>query len=255
MFFLYPKYNDRKLIGWNLVLLILILGFGLVLHASEDTFPVVVDEEAGEYTLIIVPDTQRYAAFFPHIFREQFRWIGDHAESLNTKFVIHVGDVVEEGEDVEWIVADQAFSMIDRVVPYIVVPGNHDIDPVPGDQGIRASTKFNAVFSPKRFANRPWYGGHQGVTADNSFSYYRGGGEEFVVLGIEYGPSDETLAWADLVIGNHEQKVILVTHCYMYDDDTRVGEGDLWSPKKKISGLGMMERISGRSWSRRTTTS
>ncbi|MBT5816193.1 MAG: hypothetical protein HOI15_17860 [Opitutales bacterium] len=34
-------------------------------------------------------------------------------------------------------------------------------------------------------------------------------------------------------MSNHDQKVILVTHCYMYDDDTRVGEGDEWNPHKK----------------------
>lgn len=236
---MYQRINYGKINRLGIVSVLFLSGIWIWVSGTDnanqaiENFPVKVDAEAGEYCLIIVPDTQRYAAFFPHIFREQFRWIRDFSASLNSKFVIHVGDVVEEGEDIEWIVADQAFSMIDGVVPYIVVPGNHDIDPEAADVGIRASTKFNAVFSPKRFAGRLWYGGNQGVTNDNSFSYFKGGGEEFLILGIEYGPSDETLAWADLVIGNHEQKVILVTHCYMYDDDTRLGEGDLYSPHKK----------------------
>lgn len=231
--------NYGRKIGKFVVMLLMVSGLGIPgLAVGEESrasseLPIKVDSEAGEYCLIVVPDTQRYAAFFPHIFREQFRWIRNNSSSLNSKFVVHVGDVVEEGEDVEWIVADQAFSMIEDVVPFIVVPGNHDIDPESADVGIRASTKYNAVFSPKRFVGKPWYGGNQGVTGDNTFSYFQAGGEEFLIMGIEYGPSDETLAWADLVIGNHEQKVILVTHCYMYDDDTRLGEGDQWSPKSK----------------------
>ncbi|MCZ6672560.1 MAG: metallophosphoesterase, partial [Verrucomicrobia bacterium] len=189
----------------------LLILFRILPLAAEDKpqsvadFPIQIDINAGEYCLIVVPDTQRYAAYFPHIFREQFRWIRDTSASLNVKFVIHVGDVVEEGEDVEWIVADQAFSMIEGVVPFIVVPGNHDIDPEPADVGLKASTKYNAVFSPKRFADKPWYGGNQGVTSDNSFSYFEAGGREFMLLGLEYGPSEETLAWADLLVGNHEQ--------------------------------------------------
>jgi hypothetical protein len=178
----------------------------------------------------MVPDTQRYAAYFPQIFREQFAWIRDAVEPLNVKYVIHVGDVVEEGEAAEWVVADEAFSLIDEIVPYMVVPGNHDLDRDAYRNGIRATTEYNAVFSPKRFAGRRWYGGNMGVTGDNSFGYFVAGDQEFLVLGIEYGPSDETLAWADSLIGNHDQKVILVTHCYMYFDDTRVGDSDLYSP-------------------------
>ena len=184
-----------------------------------------------------MPDTQRYAAYFPEIFREQFRWIRDSVASLNIKYVIHLGDVVEEGEDAEWVVADEAFSMLDGIVPYLVVPGNHDLDRLAVKAGIRATTKFNAVFPPGRFKDQRWYGGNRGVTSDNSFGYFEAGGQEFLVLGLEYGPTDETLAWADSLVSNHDQKVILVTHCYMYDDDTRVGAGDRWLPARKKPGL------------------
>lgn len=195
-------------------------------------FPVSVDSSKGEFCLIAVPDTQRYAAYFPDIFRRQFRWIRDHAGSLNVKFVVHLGDVVEEGDDAEWVVADEAFSMLDGVVPYLVVPGNHDIPRGLGKAGLRDTAKFNAVFSPKRFAGRSWYGGNKGVTGDNSFAYFEAGGQQYMVLGLEYGPMDDTLAWADHLVSNHEDfhKVIVVTHCYMYHDDTRLGDGDDYNP-------------------------
>lgn len=219
---------------WFLHFVLVVSGTGGLVHSvsgrDNGQFAVQVNPEAGEFCLILVPDTQRYAAYFPHIFRQQFRWISDSVPSLNVKYVIHVGDVVEEGEEVEWVIADEAFSMLDDVVPYMVVPGNHDLDRAAVKAGYRASTRYNAVFSPKRFAGRRWYGGSRGVTNDNSFGYFTGGGQEFLVLGLEYGPTDETLTWANSLVSNHEQKVILVTHCYMYDDDTRVGEGDLYSP-------------------------
>jgi hypothetical protein len=117
-------------------------------------------------------------------------------------------------------------------VPYLAVPGNHDYTREGLKAGVRDTSRYNAVFSPLRFSGRAWYGGHKGVTSDNSFAYFTAGGQEYLVLGLEYGPSDETLAWANSLASNHEDrhKVILVTHCYMYFDDTRVGPGDLWNP-------------------------
>lgn len=195
-------------------------------------FPVTVDVEQDEFCLIVVPDTQRYAAYFPAIFRNQFEWIRDAVAPLNVKYVVHVGDVVEEGTNAEWVVADEAFRLIDDVVPYLVVPGNHDLDRAASRKGLRATTQFNAVFSPKRFAGRPWYGGSKDVTSDNSFGYFEAAGREFLVLGLEFGPSDETLEWAGDLVSNHDDqhRVIVVTHCYLFHDDTRLGEGDPWSP-------------------------
>ena len=199
--------------------------------AKPEPFPVTVDPAKDEFCLIVVPDTQRYAAYFPEIFHSQFQWIRDASRSLNVKYVIHLGDVVEEGTDEEWRVADNAFAMIDGVVPYLVVPGNHDLDKAAFKAHIRASTRFNAVFPPLRFAGRPWYGGHKGVTNDNSFGYFKAGGRQFAVLGLEYGPTDETLEWARSLVSNFDNlEVILVTHCYMNDDDTRVGDGDRYNP-------------------------
>jgi len=195
--------------------------------------PVEVDREKGEFTVIVLPDTQRYALYFPDIFHAQTRWIKENVDKLNTKFVVHVGDVVDERTDQEWFVADRAFAELDDAVPYLVVPGNHDLEKDANGQLIRNTTKYNAVFSPHRFKDKPWYGGHQGVTNNSSFAYFEAAGQQFMVLGLDYGPSDETLDWAKTLISNHgdNHQVILVTHAYMYDDDTRLGPGDRWSPK------------------------
>lgn len=206
--------------------------------------PVAVDASAGEFCLIVVPDTQRYARYFPNIFLTQFQWIRDSVGPLNVKYVIHVGDVVDDDTEAEWRVADDAFSLIDGVVPYLVVPGNHDIDQVaehaPDSETPRprnrSTTRFNALFSPKRFEGRTWYGGHRGVQGDNSFGYFTGGGQRFMVLGLEFGPSDETLAWAGKIADIHDEtdQIILVTHCYLLGSDKRVSPGDDFNPHTKF---------------------
>ncbi len=214
------------------------VGVSAVPCSAAEPFPVKVDPAQDEFTLIVLPDTQRYALYFPEIFLRQTEWIREHHQALNTRFVVHLGDVVEEGGHEEWAVADRAFRMLDGIVPYLVVPGNHDYSKGPDGKLVRQNAAYNAVFSPYRFQGRPWYGGHKGVTSDNSFGYFEAAGQKFMVLGLEHGPSDETLAWALGLASNHEDghKIIVVTHCYMYDDDTRVGDGDRWNPKDKASG-------------------
>jgi len=209
----------------------------LAAFAGADA-PVKVDRKNGDFTLIVLPDTQRYALYFPEIFQAQTRWIKENRDTLNIQFVVHVGDVVDEQTDQEWFVADRAFRELDDAVPYLVVPGNHDLEKDSRSRLSRNTTKFNAVFSPYRFAGKSWYGGHKGVTNDNSFAYFEAAGQPFMVLGLEYGPSDETLAWAKTLISNHSDRhrIILVTHAYMYDDDTRLGPGDRWSPHKADPG-------------------
>jgi hypothetical protein len=209
---------------------LLVICIAPALNAAD---PIDVRSEAGEFTVVVLPDTQRYSLYFPEIFLSQTQWIKEQASRLNAKFVIHVGDVVETQSDGEWFVADQAFKKLDGRVPYLVVPGNHDMANDKSGNRTRDTTKFNAVFSPYRFAGRSWYGGHKGATSDNSFAYFTAGGQKFLVLGLEYSPSDETLRWAYTLVRKHREnhRVILVTHAYMNDDDTRLGEGDGASPK------------------------
>jgi hypothetical protein len=60
-------------------------------------------------------------------------------------------------------------------------------------------------------------------------------------LSLEFGPSDDTLAWASGVIEQHpDHRVILVTHCYLMDDDTRVDSTSGFSPHNYgIDSLGV----------------
>jgi hypothetical protein len=65
-----------------------------------------------------------------------------------------------------------------------------------------------------------------------------------MILAIEYGPTDEVLEWAGtLVRANADKRVIVATHSYMYDDDTRLGPGDDFSPHKSHSSYNDGEKM------------
>jgi predicted MPP superfamily phosphohydrolase len=190
-----------------------------------------IDVAKGDFTMVVMPDIQRYSKIYQPILRSQIHWAVTNREKMNIRFVTQLGDLTDDNTDEEWTTVDQAFSELDEAgLPYLVVPGNHDYDHEPWARGQKANSDYNAVFSYYRFLRKPWYGGHYGMTNTNSFAYFDGGGVQFTVLGLEFGPGDDVLKWAKNVVKVHHykptQQVILVTHAYMNSDDTRLGPGD-----------------------------
>ena len=87
--------------------------------------------DTSPFTVMILPDTQNYSEKYPDTYMEQTRWIAGNMEAENTRFVIHLGDIVQNSDiESEWQVADKAHKVFDEAqppVPYSVVPGNHDV--------------------------------------------------------------------------------------------------------------------------------
>lgn len=169
--------------------------------AAEDSF-----------TVVLLPDTQLYSEKFPDNYVKQTLWIRQQLKADNIKFAIHLGDIVQNpGKENEWKNADRAMAVLDDVVPYSMVPGNHDMQ-----VKTRDSSLYNKYFSPARYKEQKWYGGQMGDTNDNNYCFFEGGGMKFMVISLEFAPRDETLQWAAAVARRHsDHRVIVATHCYM----------------------------------------
>lgn len=187
-------------------------------------------KDTRPFTVVTLPDTQNYSQSYPEIFTEQTQWILDNMNALNIRFVVQLGDIVNVGgQEYQWINADASMSLLDGVVPYLMDVGNHDYD----DQcaAAKGTTFFNSHFPSSRYAGNAWYGGgYPEGTNDNSYGLFSGGEEKFLVLALEFCPSDDVLAWADGIISAYpDRKVIVTTHCYMNADGSIVKAGDPWS--------------------------
>jgi hypothetical protein len=186
--------------------------------------------EAESFTLIVLPDTQYYTLNYPQIFTSQTQWIKDNKKAMNIVFVLHEGDVTNDNTDVEWQRANTSMSILDGVVPYTFCAGNHDVPnlgSLPSDA--RDNCKLNEYFSVSRFENKPWWGGCEPNNPDARYVFFDAGGMEFMIVSLEFGPNDAMLQWANQVVFEFSNKrVIFLTHCYLYEDDTRVGPGDQW---------------------------
>lgn len=185
----------------------------------------------SSFSIIVLPDTQNYSLYRPDLFVAQTRWIAEQKDILNVACVVHEGDITQGNTEPEWRVADGAIRELDAAaVPYCITVGNHDLRDDESGR-LRDARLFNRHFGPWRFEKKPWYGGHFGGGNENAFYLIHASGMDFLILCLEFGPRDEVLEWANKVVAKHKRRrTIIVTHCYMYSDDTRVGKGDSWNP-------------------------
>jgi len=185
-------------------------------HAAESA-PASTSEKP--FTVVILPDTQYYCDLTcggtPAMYMSQVKWIRERLEQDNIKFVIHLGDIVNIDNQEQWKIADRAHRVLDGVVPYSVLPGNHDMR----DIQTRATLLYNEYFGPKRFQDNSWYGGHRGEKNDNNYCFFQGGGHKFMVLSLQWDPTDAMIKWAgDVVRAHPNYHVIVATHEYMGQD-------------------------------------
>ena len=208
------------------------------------------EQDRRPFSLVVLPDTQGYSQGRPEIFTSQTQWVKDNKDALNIVFVLHEGDITNDNKDLEWERADASMSILDGVVPYTLCPGNHDV-PNHGKSAAdsRCTDKFNKIFSVSRFENEPWWGGYDPDDPDSRYVFFEAAGMEFMIVSLEFGPTDAMLDWANKIVAEHKEKrVIVLTHCYMYHDDTRSGPGDEtnskgWDNFKANDGEDMWEEF------------
>ncbi|WP_237226357.1 metallophosphoesterase [Rubinisphaera sp. JC750] len=183
---------------------------------------------AGTFSIVVIPDTQRYLGKATKstpesdkpvsniVFNNHTRWIADNVDGQNIVFVSHVGDIVDRNNHEQWKVARECMDRLHGLVPYGISVGNHDMTSG-GD-----STLFQEYFPRSRFEDFAWYGGcfepdrpETTISGNNANSYqlFSAGGKDFVFLHLECNAPDDVLAWADSVLEEHaDRKAIITTH-------------------------------------------
>ena len=170
-----------------------------------------VHSGADDFTIIVLPDTQHYSDEFPEIYMSQTQWILEHKDDLNIVFVSHMGDIVQHNDvdESEWTAADAAMSLLDGVVPYGMLPGSHDMQ-VGGE-----AIYYERYFPASRFEEYDWWGGS---FEENHYNYqlFSAGGDDYIIIHMQYCPSGAGLAWANEVLAQWpERKAIVATHSYL----------------------------------------
>ena len=80
-----------------------------------------------DFSIVVLPDTQNEAQFYPSVLDSQTSWIVNNQKALNIQMVLGVGDIVNDGADsTQQANADAAMRLLDNAgVPYMLAIGNH----------------------------------------------------------------------------------------------------------------------------------
>ena len=182
---------------------------------------------------VVLPDTQTYLESCPEVFDSQISWILDNREKIDA--VIQVGDLTQDNHPVEWMLMSEYFSKIEETgLPYTFSLGNHDLGSKPGKfSDVHNTSMANKYFPMKRFSDKKYWGGSFNKDSiDNHYINISSGGIDWLIMSLEFGPSDDVLKWADEVISRNRNKVVIInTHAYLYSDSTWLDNSDWWRPQ------------------------
>src|SRR5690606_26956000 len=107
---------------------------------GKDYSPPALESEAS-WSAILLPDPQSYVKYERNqpLLELMTSWISENVETLNIKFVMCTGDLVDSNtlfhpdgiknnqtSKEQWEAVSKAFSRLDGKVPYITTTGNHD---------------------------------------------------------------------------------------------------------------------------------
>ncbi|MEH3022263.1 MAG: metallophosphoesterase [Pseudomonas oryzihabitans] len=215
-------------------------GYGLAERRSlwfeDHSFtPVKPMASAGSFVLGVLPDTQYYSennfemtrtgerverypglGYPPALaFHAQTHWLANNARALNMPFVVHLGDLVEDAEQHgEWRLASQAMARLERAgLPYSVMTGDHDVIALYTEDRLRdGSELFTQYFSPERAARQSTFL-ERDATGLNEAHRFTALGQGFLLLTLDWFPSEQSLAWAQSVLDRYPHlPTILASH-------------------------------------------
>ncbi|HBL76604.1 MAG TPA: hypothetical protein DD458_15375 [Prolixibacteraceae bacterium] len=183
--------------------------------------------KSGDFTVAVIPDTQYYTASknggTPKIFESQINWIKNNQEKENIVYVIHLGDMAENGDNPayaheQWFHAKSMMYKLENPVsiPYGIAVGNHD--QYPSQYPVTGTTNYyNKYFGVKHFGGRSYYGGHYDLNNDSHYDLFSAGDNDFIVIYIEYDAFNEDQGsmnnWAyNLLTQYSTRKAIIVSH-------------------------------------------
>jgi hypothetical protein len=189
----------------------------------------------GTVTLAMLPDIQYYTKCgLPHL-AAQAQWLGDHSIERNIRAALFMGDLTEHNAPAEWQFVRDQLDPAAWQVPMLLASGNHD-------HGRNGHTQRRGSLLTHYFPQPPGIAQAALAETRSAFAienaYYRIALPRVTlgVLVLEWAPRASTVAWANQVLSRYaHDRVIVVTHAYLYDDSTRYdwrerGRSQLWSP-------------------------
>lgn len=210
-----------------------------------------LSSDSYDYTIVAVGDTQTVTKEDPDCLNEMYQFIVDNVDSMKIVRVLGMGDITNDCTDEQWAAAKNAISLLDGVVPYSLIRGNHDAFLREDESSIRnglggiQSTKFDEYFNNSTYAKQ--YDGRYMGKPENTYSLQTIYGVKYLFINLDFGPSDDVLEWAGNLCDTYsDRNVIISTHCFLFRDGTTLDSTDLYPPTQsglENDGDGIWEKL------------
>jgi len=180
---------------------------------------------AQKFVIPVIPDTQGEVNYQPAMYTSQMEWLASHRDSLRIPIVLHVGDVVDYNNTVEYQRGSDGFSLLDKAkIPYAITLGNHDTGAVgenkesaaPGNtnKNLRNTSRFNSYFPMGRFTLQK--DRFEANKSDNATYTFKAGGLNWLVIALEFCPRQGAVNWANQILDNYpNHNAIILTHYFL----------------------------------------
>ena len=162
------------------------------------------------FRMVWISDTQSFLYYdkYKDVFPSMTFWIFQQARRMNIQFVVHTGDMMDNGfKDWQAQRAEDAVQILYGRVPFLAVAGNHDMGVVVLNYSAWLKRSFVT-----RVPEECTYGNGRGV-----YGLFSAGGTDFVVAGVGFSVSDrDATDWLKGVFDRFPNRVgILFTHSYL----------------------------------------
>jgi hypothetical protein len=180
---------------------------------------------AGAWTLAVLPDTQGYTDGFPEVFTSQTQWLAANRDARNIKFVLQAGDITNRNTVPQWLAARQSMDVLVKArMPFALVPGNHDLGIWGASKapGYKRTTPMNDYFVSADYRHSVKKGYFEQYHLENTYQTFDTPWGPMLVLALEFFPRNAVIDWAGKIVEKFpDHRVILLTHAYLYHDDSR----------------------------------
>lgn len=172
-------------------------------------------EEAPEpkdyaYSFAVLGDIQTITNYYPDQLTTLYGWIRDNAESKKIKYVVGLGDITDKNLDSEYRLVKNAYDLIDGVVPFSIIRGNHDS----ASATLFPSAMYDTHITQEKYGDE--ITGAYDKTMLNTYRILQVGQVKYLFMNLDYLLKDEVLTWANEIISqNADCQVIVTTHIYI----------------------------------------
>ena len=201
---------------------------------AHDTWFAFDDEEKADlgeyaYSMAVVGDTQSLVNFYPDKMDDTYQWIVDKKDEFKIEYVLNMGDMTENKYSThgsvahEWQPNRKAIALLDGVIPYQLVRGNHDATPYYNNAFNNDTYNVNVDGTFRNDMYDHLNNGRYKGGLENSYSFQIIGGYKYLFINLNnVGIGDGWLLnqaemnWANaLVEANQDCRVIVSTHSFL----------------------------------------